>query len=674
MAAKRILGMALAVGLLGTTAADTALAKRADLVVATAPAVGKLLPRGAGVRVRDVVANRGRARARRSATRYYLSLDKKRDKRDVRVKGRRAVRALKPGKKSRGRARVLVPASLALGRYRLLACADGRKQVKEKRERNNCRPSRTVRVVRRAGLQGPLTEVGPDSEQAPAPASDDADADGVTGAGDNCPAVANPDQANADGDAEGDACDSDDDNDGTADAGDCRPLDASIHPAAADEPGGDLADSNCDGIDGVVSGAVFVSTTGDDASPGTRDAPKRTIRTAITVATPEASDVYVARGIYAETLDVRNGVDVYGGYELDWGRLNTGVTRITGAPGSGLPWGAQAHEISAHTVLQRLTIAPRNLTGDSAFGLAVNASPGLVLDEIVAIAPPGENGARGYDARIRARGAPGAYASCGAAPGDGGGLWGDPKGGNGGAGGLGAGAAGQRGWTAEGSGGGAGGEAGAAGGGAGGAGWVGASGTAGADGPGGAGGTFLLGLWFTRSGEDGKSGSPGRGGGGGGGGGAGPGDRSWGGAGGGGGAGGAGGGAGPGGEGGGGSFGVFIADSEGVVVKNSVITASDGGAGGAGGKGSAGGAGGLGGGGATDCAGADGGPGGAGGFGGRGGDGGGGAGGPSVALYTLNSTYTGENNTLSFGAGGPGGAGGDVSNAGEPGYAGERNP
>ncbi len=35
--------------------------------------------------------------------------------------------------------------------------------------------------------------------------------------GDNCPLDANPDQANNDGDAEGDACDSDDDNDTVAD-------------------------------------------------------------------------------------------------------------------------------------------------------------------------------------------------------------------------------------------------------------------------------------------------------------------------------------------------------------------------------------------------------------------------------------------------------------------------
>lgn len=52
----------------------------------------------------------------------------------------------------------------------------------------------------------------------------DGDGDGVPDALDNCPAVANADQSDFDGDGAGDACDVDDDNDGVIDAQDVCPL------------------------------------------------------------------------------------------------------------------------------------------------------------------------------------------------------------------------------------------------------------------------------------------------------------------------------------------------------------------------------------------------------------------------------------------------------------------
>jgi hypothetical protein len=59
------------------------------------------------------------------------------------------------------------------------------------------------------------------------------------------------------------------DGDGYVDAMDCAPRDAKIHPGAPDVPDLAFVDSNCDGIDGTDKDAVFVSSSGKDANPGT---------------------------------------------------------------------------------------------------------------------------------------------------------------------------------------------------------------------------------------------------------------------------------------------------------------------------------------------------------------------------------------------------------------------
>ena len=81
---------------------------------------------------------------------------------------------------------------------------------------------------------GDWTDYEIDSIRITAP---DADGDGVMDATDNCPAVPNPDQANADGDALGNACDPDDDNDGVIDSADNCPVVANPDQADVDGDG-----------------------------------------------------------------------------------------------------------------------------------------------------------------------------------------------------------------------------------------------------------------------------------------------------------------------------------------------------------------------------------------------------------------------------------------------------
>ena len=72
----------------------------------------------------------------------------------------------------------------------------------------------------------------------------DLDDDGIIGLMDNCPIDSNPDQINTDGDREGDVCDLDDDNDGVLDVNDAFPLNAN---ESADSDGDGVGDNldNC---------------------------------------------------------------------------------------------------------------------------------------------------------------------------------------------------------------------------------------------------------------------------------------------------------------------------------------------------------------------------------------------------------------------------------------------
>ena len=478
--------------------------------------------------------------------------------------------------------------------------------------------------------------------------------------------------------------------------GDCDDALPAIHPAAVDLPDDLFADTNCDGIDGDVAGAVFVHPLGSDAAAGTIEAPVASVSVAVALALAAGKDVYVAEGTYAEsaTLALEDGVSIYGGYDvLDWSRDDAHTTQILVSDSTAV----EASGITTATVLDRLELVGGNgaSPGASTYALFATASDALVVHRCELTAGLASAGGAGNAGGGQAQsGGSGNLGQSGCED-DGfpcGGSCGQPQGGNGGfspagnTGGKGGAAQhdnsfGSPGFAGNGPGGGAGGQGTPPGQG----GWApplqyqGAPGADGATGSHGApGAAQYLSIGYAPStGGPGGAGEPGSGGGGGGGGGGGDfGCDSYGGGGGGGG--GAPGDPGQGGDSGGGSFAIFLWDSD-LVLEDCLLSPAGGGDGGAGGNGELGGGGGSGAnlngagnpyGGSEQDDGSNGGRGGDGGKGGDGGAGGGGAGGPSIGVYrggTSNPTLT----SLTFDLG-PVGTGG--ASAGNPGPDGDQVP
>jgi CARDB len=120
-------------------------AAQPDLVVKKVSKPPKTGVVGSRLKLVVKVKNASGANAGKSKLGLYLGKGRKHTKKDKRLK-RVKVMPLAPGKGKKLKLRVTLPAKSKLGNYRLFACADDTKKVKEAKERN-CKTTRKIKLV-----------------------------------------------------------------------------------------------------------------------------------------------------------------------------------------------------------------------------------------------------------------------------------------------------------------------------------------------------------------------------------------------------------------------------------------------------------------------------------------------------------------------------------------------
>ncbi len=195
-------------------------------------------------------------------------------------------------------------------------------------------------------------------------------------------------------------------------------------PQPHDRPDPWGLDENCDGMDGERDNGIFVAKHGDDGYDGRWDQvddeirPKRTIQAGIDAAAIAGVPyVYVATGVYSETVNLVAGVAVFGGYSADFALRDPALyqTAIVGLqPELGLPGVVNAIDLTGgdpgSVALAGFSVfgAPVRDPGASSYAIYVrNCDETLELGYNEVFAGSGGDGLRGGDGSSGAVGQPG---------------------------------------------------------------------------------------------------------------------------------------------------------------------------------------------------------------------------------------------------------------------------
>lgn len=122
----------------GTTSATAA--GRPDLVATGTKAATSLAVAGKSLKVSTKIKNAGSAPASGTKTAFYLSKDARQNKGDV-LLGKARTASIAAGKAKSVALSAAIPRSTKGGLYRIVACADVAKQLRESKESNNCKAS-----------------------------------------------------------------------------------------------------------------------------------------------------------------------------------------------------------------------------------------------------------------------------------------------------------------------------------------------------------------------------------------------------------------------------------------------------------------------------------------------------------------------------------------------------
>ncbi len=165
-------------------------------------------------------------------------------------------------------------------------------------------------------------------------------------------------------------------------------------------------DGDCDGVPDGANDYIFVTPSGDDVNPGTLALPVRTVQRGLALGDAGNKDVLVARGIYRGPVELRPGVDLFGGYRADFQErdLELYPVRIEQAPGMEGHAVLVARNISVATAVEGLVVTGSIPTSTGAGSTAVYLDGNdatLLLRDLTVLAAAAADGYRGEDSSAR---------------------------------------------------------------------------------------------------------------------------------------------------------------------------------------------------------------------------------------------------------------------------------